>query len=106
MTDKPKDLNIVDLAKKREEKKKEEEKIPDVIVEKLKTICEKAEGGKLRSVVMNFDYEVEDDDDEDDGNSGSMFYNKSHNPLEVLGTVEVMKSQVFHMIFHQDDCDE
>ena len=92
------DINIVDLSKKREQKEQEENKIPDVIIEKLERIVSKAKEGKLQSIVVNFDYEIEDSE-KDDGNTGSMYYNKNQSPLEILGTIEIMKNQVFHMIF-------
>jgi hypothetical protein len=105
MTDKSKDINIVDLSKKREEAKKEREKIPEPLIEKLRKVVQKAEEDKIRSLVLNFDYETEEDE-EDDGSSGTMFFNKTQSPLEIIGVIEVMKSQAFHMLFVQDDCDE
>lgn len=109
MTDKKiPNINIVDLSKKREERKKEEDKVPAEIVKKIEDILQKAKDGKLVSIVMNFRYDIEDDekdDEKDDGNHGSMYYNKSQSPLEVLGTVEMMKAQVFQLIY-QDYMEE
>jgi hypothetical protein len=105
---KPPDINIIDISQRREEKKKEAEKVPIEIIEKLETIVQKAKADKLVSIVMNFNYKL-DKDEEDDGNHGSMYYNKSRSGLEVLGTVEMMKSQVFQLIYqdmHSEDDDD
>lgn len=84
----PKDIDIIDLTKRREELEEEKEKLPEFALNKLRLLLDKAEKGKVRSLVINFSFDDEGDQ-EDAG--GTLFFNKSQSALKILGVIELMK---------------
>lgn len=96
MTDK--DINIVDLSEKRKEKEIEENKLPEFAVKKLKYILEKADEGKLNSLIVSFAID-DDEKDEQQGDGGTLFFSRKNSILEVIGTLEIMKANAFEIFF-------
>jgi len=80
------DLNVVNLAQRREENK-EKVNPPDFVVERLKELYEVSANQKLKNLIVN--YEFTNDKGELDG--ATMFFRSNNSFLEILGSIEVMK---------------
>lgn len=84
MKDKPPELKVVDFDRA----KAEADKPPEFLLEKIQQLNDMAVNGKLRSVLLHYDYE----NDESDMQGGTMMWHYSGNALELLGLAEVIKS--------------
>lgn len=83
-----KDINIIDLSKEREKIEEEQNRTPEIVIEKLEMLVEKAKEGKLNIAIVHFDYDIEE---EEGDRGGTLLWNKNNNILEILGLIEIIK---------------
>jgi len=99
---KPPELKLLDFNKM----KTEDEKPPEILMEKLQLMNDKAKAGKLKNVVLHFDYE----NDEGETEGGTMLWHRENNALELLGLSEVVKSAAlqfaFDVMHSESPCEE
>lgn len=89
-------------------KKPPEEKVPEFVTEMLELILEQSKKGTLRTIVCHFTHEP-DTKEEDPHAGGTLFWNHNHNPLEILGLLEIMKSVALdytHAVMHDEGDEE
>lgn len=87
------------------------EDMPQEIFEFINLLKKKAEQGKLTSVILNMSFE---DDVDEEGNVKEdspeaeqfFFWNSSYNPKEMLGSVELLKSQILEFAYSMMDVPE
>lgn len=70
-------------------KQPREDEIPDFVIKMLELMLEKAKAGTLKSFITNFTYQ---DKEEEPFMGGTVLWNYTNNPLEILGAIELMRS--------------
>lgn len=84
-------------------KKPKEDEVPKFVVELLEKMLAKAKEGKLKTIITHFNYQ-EGEDEKFHG--GTIFWNESGNPIEILGLAELVKSVALDYVYSVTDGDD
>lgn len=77
-------------------KKPQEEPVPKFVVDLLEKMLEQAKKGELTTLVAHFNYHMPDDDTY---TGGTVLWNKTNNPVELLGLTEIVKSIALDYVY-------
>lgn len=77
-------------------KKPQEQEVPKFVVELLEKMLEKAKNGQLKTLIAHFNYQEKE---EDSYQGGTMFWNETNNPIEILGLTEIVKSVALDYVY-------
>jgi len=74
--------------------------IPELLLEKLEKMVEKAKNKKLTSICLYAEWETEPADEDDDHGGGTMMWNESGNYKELLADAAVLYDSLLDARFH------
>jgi hypothetical protein len=80
--------------------KPSDEETPKFVVEVLEKMLAKAKEGKLDTLIAHFS--CKPSDTEEEYNAGTVFWNDSGNPVEMVGLTEILKSMALSYVFDHD----
>lgn len=78
--------------------KEKEEEIPPYVEEQLNLIVEKVKSKNLKIFVAHYLFQEDNEGGEETVKGGTVMWNETGNPLELLGVTEIMKQVILgHM---------
>ena len=92
--DKPKNLKVIEFKAPQEDKE-----VPKYVHELLEVLNQKIKEGKLKTLLCQFHFQ---DSEDEPYNGGTVLWNESNNPMELLGLVEVFKTVALDLVFTPD----